>query len=90
MVKYEISFLGTWNDVLLSSQLWDLYAGNHPTENEVEQLVQDVENYTLASHLFWGLWGIISVLIISLLFSWLLPTSYMIKILGRVLFCGKI
>ncbi|KAH0981384.1 hypothetical protein GBA52_008561 [Prunus armeniaca] len=35
-------------------------SGNQPTENEVEQLVQDVENYTLASHLFWGLWGIIS------------------------------
>lgn len=35
-------------------------SGNQPTENEVEQLVQDIENYTLASHLFWGLWGIIS------------------------------
>ncbi|KAF8403558.1 hypothetical protein HHK36_011662 [Tetracentron sinense] len=28
---------------------------------EVEQLVQDAEKYTLASHLLWGLWGIISV-----------------------------
>lgn len=27
----------------------------------MEQLLQDVEKYTLASHLFWGLWGIISV-----------------------------
>ena len=35
-------------------------SGNQPTHSEVEQLVQDVENYTLASHLFWGLWGIIS------------------------------
>lgn len=64
MFKYELSLLGSWNDLLLFSQLWDLYAGNQPTENEVEQLVQDIENYTLASHLFWGLWGIISVLII--------------------------
>ncbi|KAF8032082.1 hypothetical protein BT93_D1099 [Corymbia citriodora subsp. variegata] len=34
--------------------------GDAPTEAEVEQLLQDVEKYTLASHLFWGLWGIIS------------------------------
>ncbi|KAH7548440.1 hypothetical protein JRO89_XS14G0129200 [Xanthoceras sorbifolium] len=27
---------------------------------EVNQLLQDVEKYTLASHLIWGLWGIIS------------------------------
>ncbi|KAG9456862.1 hypothetical protein H6P81_001370 [Aristolochia fimbriata] len=27
---------------------------------DVEQLLQDVEKYTLASHLIWGLWGIIS------------------------------
>ncbi|KAL5560260.1 hypothetical protein UlMin_036471 [Ulmus minor] len=35
-------------------------AGNQPSYNEVEQLVLDVEKYTLATHLFWGLWGIIS------------------------------
>lgn len=35
-------------------------SGNQPSDKEVEQLVQDVENYTLADHLFWGLWGIIS------------------------------
>lgn len=83
MLIYEISILGNWNDLLLFSQLWDLYTGNQPTENEVEQLIKDVENYTLASHLFWGLWGIISVLIISTLFS---CTSYMIKILGSSTF----
>ncbi|CAN0843777.1 Probable choline kinase 2 [Linum grandiflorum] len=27
---------------------------------EVEPFLKDVENYTLGSHLFWGLWGIIS------------------------------
>lgn len=36
------------------------HSGHVPSEAEVEQLVQDVEKYTLASHLFWGLWGIIS------------------------------
>ncbi|KAF7824770.1 putative choline kinase 2 isoform X1 [Senna tora] len=31
-----------------------------PSESEVEQLLQEVEKYTLASHLFWGVWGVIS------------------------------
>ncbi|KAK3010855.1 hypothetical protein RJ639_012011 [Escallonia herrerae] len=34
--------------------------GDHPSDLEMEQLLQEVEEYTLASHLFWGLWGIIS------------------------------
>ncbi|CAN6327483.1 unnamed protein product, partial [Urochloa humidicola] len=28
---------------------------------EVENLIKSIEKYTLASHLVWGLWGIISV-----------------------------
>ncbi|KAF5469862.1 hypothetical protein F2P56_010420 [Juglans regia] len=36
------------------------YSGNEPSDDEVELLLQDVEKYTLVSHLFWGLWGIIS------------------------------
>ncbi|KAM7266428.1 hypothetical protein ACFE04_004325 [Oxalis oulophora] len=35
-------------------------AGKEEKEEEVEQLVNDVEKYTLANHLFWSLWGIIS------------------------------
>ncbi|KAI3961555.1 hypothetical protein MKW92_032749 [Papaver armeniacum] len=35
-------------------------SGDEPTEVDVEALVEDVEKYTLASHLIWGLWGIIS------------------------------
>ncbi|XP_059652048.1 probable choline kinase 2 isoform X2 [Cornus florida] len=37
-------------------------SGYQPSEMEMEmeQLAQDVEKYTLASHLIWGLWGIIS------------------------------
>ncbi|KAK1259381.1 hypothetical protein QJS04_geneDACA005467 [Acorus gramineus] len=35
-------------------------AGENPEDSEVEELVQDTEKYTLASHLLWGLWGIIS------------------------------
>lgn len=31
-----------------------------PSDSEVEQLLQDIEKYTLANHLFWGVWGIIS------------------------------
>lgn len=33
---------------------------DEPSESEVEDLVKDAERYTLANHLFWGLWGIIS------------------------------
>lgn len=28
---------------------------------DLDKLLEDVEKYTLASHLLWGLWGIISV-----------------------------
>ncbi|XP_011020454.1 PREDICTED: probable choline kinase 2 isoform X1 [Populus euphratica] len=35
-------------------------SGGQPSDNEVEQLLENVEKYKLASHLFWGLWGIIS------------------------------
>ncbi|CAI0474101.1 unnamed protein product [Linum tenue] len=31
-----------------------------PGDKEVEQFLRDVEKFTLGSHLFWGLWGIIS------------------------------
>lgn len=34
--------------------------GNATSEEEVERLMTDVERYTLANHIFWGLWGIIS------------------------------
>ncbi|XP_068649269.1 probable choline kinase 2 [Aristolochia californica] len=35
-------------------------SGSEPSGDDVKQLLQDVEKYTLASHLTWGLWGIIS------------------------------
>ncbi|XP_050232083.1 probable choline kinase 2 [Mercurialis annua] len=35
-------------------------SGDQVSDAEVKQLLDDVEKYTLASHLFWGLWGIIS------------------------------
>ncbi|RVW15114.1 putative choline kinase 2 [Vitis vinifera] len=41
-------------------KLSNLYAGDQPNDLELEVLVQDVEKYTLVSHLLWGLWGIIS------------------------------
>ncbi|RYR55975.1 hypothetical protein Ahy_A05g021793 isoform A [Arachis hypogaea] len=34
--------------------------GKKPTKTEVGQLVNVAERYTLANHLFWGLWGLIS------------------------------
>lgn len=38
-----------------------LNAGDQPNDKEVDQLVMDAEKYTLANHIFWGLWGVISV-----------------------------
>ncbi|KMT17003.1 hypothetical protein BVRB_2g042060 [Beta vulgaris subsp. vulgaris] len=35
-------------------------SGCQPKDSEVEQLLEEVEKYTLATHLFWGIWGIIS------------------------------
>ncbi|XP_073021083.1 probable choline kinase 3 isoform X2 [Primulina eburnea] len=35
-------------------------ADHEASNTEIEQLVDDVEKYTLANHIFWGLWGIIS------------------------------
>ncbi|CAL0300673.1 unnamed protein product [Lupinus luteus] len=35
--------------------------GKKPSNARVEQLVNAAEKYTLANHLFWGLWGLISV-----------------------------
>ncbi|PKA46805.1 choline/ethanolamine kinase [Apostasia shenzhenica] len=31
-----------------------------PSAEEIENLLQSIEKYTLASHLLWGLWGVIS------------------------------
>ncbi|KAM7267089.1 hypothetical protein ACFE04_009255 [Oxalis oulophora] len=35
-------------------------SGAEPSQSEMEELLQNVEKHTLASHLLWGLWGIIS------------------------------
>ncbi|KAK9130075.1 hypothetical protein Sjap_010562 [Stephania japonica] len=35
-------------------------SGNKPSDEEVLQLVEEAEKYAVASHLYWGLWGIIS------------------------------
>ncbi|XP_061375426.1 probable choline kinase 2 [Gastrolobium bilobum] len=35
-------------------------SGEQPSDSEVEQLLDEVEKYTLANHLLWCLWGIIS------------------------------
>ncbi|KAI3996217.1 hypothetical protein MKX01_026685 [Papaver californicum] len=35
-------------------------SGKEPSNVDVEELLEDVEKFTLASHLAWGLWGIIS------------------------------
>ncbi|KAJ4846436.1 hypothetical protein Tsubulata_037273 [Turnera subulata] len=41
-------------------KLPNVFSGDQPSDIEVDQLLEDIEKFTLASHLFWGLWGIIS------------------------------
>ncbi|KAI7747551.1 hypothetical protein M8C21_009350 [Ambrosia artemisiifolia] len=36
------------------------YPGNQPVNSEVDKILEEVEKYTLACHLMWGLWGVIS------------------------------
>ena len=43
-----------------------LHTGNKPSNAKVNQLVKATEKYTLANHLFWGRWGLISVRFIYL------------------------
>ncbi|QCD95520.1 choline/ethanolamine kinase [Vigna unguiculata] len=38
--------------------------------SEVEQLLQEIEKYTLANHLFWGVWGIISAQVNTIHFDY--------------------
>uniref|UniRef100_A0A0A9CPL3 Uncharacterized protein n=1 Tax=Arundo donax TaxID=35708 RepID=A0A0A9CPL3_ARUDO len=41
-------------------------SGEKPSDEDIEKLLGLIAKYTLASHLFWGLWGIISVRSLSL------------------------
>ncbi|RDX61206.1 putative choline kinase 2, partial [Mucuna pruriens] len=45
-------------------------SGEQPSEDEVEQLLQEIEKYTLANHLFWGVWGIISAQVNTISFDY--------------------
>ncbi|GJW27828.1 probable choline kinase 3 [Tanacetum coccineum] len=45
--------------------------GNEPSNEEVVQLIDDIEKYTLANHLFWGLWGIISDYVTNIDFDYM-------------------
>ncbi|XP_019152821.1 PREDICTED: probable choline kinase 3 [Ipomoea nil] len=46
-------------------------SGNHPSDEEVEKLAVYAEKYTLANHLFWGLWGAISANVNTIDFKYL-------------------
>ncbi|WZZ64989.1 hypothetical protein YC2023_076359 [Brassica napus] len=45
-------------------------SGEDPREEDIKQLLEDAEKYTLASHLFWGLWGIISGHVNKIIFGY--------------------
>ncbi|KAL2894423.1 putative choline kinase 3 [Bienertia sinuspersici] len=45
-------------------------SGDDPCDSEVENMVQDAEKYSLANHLFWGLWGIISAYVNNIDFNY--------------------
>lgn len=35
--------------------------GDAPSLQEKEQLLQEIALFSLASHLFWGIWGIVNI-----------------------------
>ncbi|CAO2834126.1 unnamed protein product [Amaranthus hypochondriacus] len=45
-------------------------SGDDPCDSEVENLLKDVDKYSLANHLFWGLWGIISAYVNNIDFDY--------------------
>lgn len=45
-----------------------MYADYQPSDAEVKQLVDDTEKFALANHIFWGLWGLISVCVFHFFF----------------------
>ncbi|KAL8166885.1 hypothetical protein V2J09_008384 [Rumex salicifolius] len=45
-------------------------SGEEPSESEVAELVESAERYSLANHLFWGLWGLISAYINKIEFDY--------------------
>ncbi|KAL3592599.1 hypothetical protein D5086_011239 [Populus alba] len=57
-------------------------AGKQPSEDEAVLLLHEVERYTLASHLFWGLWGIISGYVNKIDFDYM-DVRYGIRVIPR-------
>lgn len=55
--------------VLVLNILLILNTGEQPSDSEVQLLLDEVEKYTLASHLLWGLWGIVSVYLLCIAYS---------------------
>ncbi|KAI9288316.1 kinase-like domain-containing protein [Umbelopsis sp. AD052] len=52
---------------------WYLTAssGSQPSEEEKEKLFQEVEHYSLASHLYWGLWALCQAMVSDIDFSYM-------------------
>ncbi|KAJ2959506.1 hypothetical protein NQZ79_g5015 [Umbelopsis isabellina] len=52
---------------------WYLTAsqGNAPSSEELEALYQEVEHYSLASHLYWGLWALCQAMVSDIDFSYM-------------------
>ncbi|KAG2181450.1 hypothetical protein INT44_008263 [Umbelopsis vinacea] len=52
---------------------WYLAAssGSQPSEEEKEKLFQEVEHYSLASHLYWGLWALCQAMVSDIDFSYM-------------------
>lgn len=50
-----------WKLVFECEYVLVLWTGQEVTDREIESLMSEVEEYVLASHLHWALWGIMSV-----------------------------
>ncbi|GJN15054.1 hypothetical protein PR202_gb01941 [Eleusine coracana subsp. coracana] len=63
LFDHRFPFVPTATDIDERKRFVQTYltsSGVEPDTKEVEDLINNIEKYTLASHLVWGLWGIIS------------------------------
>lgn len=48
-------------DDFITIYLKKVSSGSSPNEQEKKQLLEEISLFTLASHLFWGIWGVVNV-----------------------------
>ncbi|XP_009793384.1 putative choline kinase 1 [Nicotiana tabacum] len=70
----HIMHFNTYPDIEERHQFIRAYlssSGHQPSDEKVKKLADEAEKYTLANHLFWGLWGVISAYVNNIEFDYM-------------------